>query len=126
MPSRLLAATAALSFVGSFLVPAEHARAGPTRVAAAPLAITEYLIPRDKAFPHDPAVGSDGIVWYTDQSNSFIGRLDPSTGKITDIPTPTPASGPHGIVVAPDLSVWYTAQRSGLIGHLDPKTQKIT
>jgi len=25
-----------------------------------------------EAFPHDPAVGGDGIVWYTDQQNSFI------------------------------------------------------
>ena len=54
----------------------------------------------------DPAVGPDGIVWYTDQSNSFIGRLDPATGKITDAPTPTPQSGPHGIVVAPDGTAW--------------------
>src|SRR6476469_9925390 len=94
--------------------------------AAALPTITEYQRPRPNAFPHDPAVGADGIVWYTDQNNSFIGRLDPATGKITDTPTPTPASGPHGIVVAPDLGVWYTAQRSGLVGHLDPRTMKIT
>ena len=37
--------------------------------------ITEYPLPRPKAFPHDPAVGADGIVWYTDQANSYkIGR----------------------------------------------------
>ena len=83
---RLLGATAALWFA----------------VVAFPPSITEYPLPRPNAFPHDPAVGSDGIVWYTDQSNSFIGRLDPATGKITDVPTPTPASGPHGIIVAPD------------------------
>src|SRR6266566_2417510 len=41
--------------------------------------ITEYPLPRPKAFPHDPAVGADGIVWYTDQANSYIGRLDPAT-----------------------------------------------
>jgi len=38
--------------------------------------IVEYALPRPKAFPHDPAVGADGIVWYTDQANSYIGRLD--------------------------------------------------
>ena len=58
--------------------------------APPPPTITEYQLPRPNAFPHDPAVGADGIVWYTDQNNSFIGRLDPATGKITDIPTPTP------------------------------------
>jgi virginiamycin B lyase len=92
---------------------------------ASPLAVVEYQLPRERAFPHDPAVGSDGIVWYTDQQNSFIGRLDPASGKITDYPTPTPASGPHGIVVAPDGGVWYTAQRIGKLGRLDPKTGHI-
>src|SRR6478609_728572 len=92
----------------------------------AALTVTEYRIPRPGAFPHDPAVGADGIVWYTDQNNSFIGRLDPATGKITDTPTPTPESGPHGIVVAPDGMVWYTAQPSGLIGRLDPHSMQIT
>src|SRR5450759_504375 len=84
---------------------------GLIAAAASPLAVVEYKIPRERAFPHDPAVGADGIVWYTDQQNSFIGRLDPATGKITDYPTPTAGSGPHGIVVAPDGGVWYTAQR---------------
>src|SRR5438034_1925553 len=62
-----------------------------------PPIVVEYLLPRPGAFPHDPAVGRDGIVWYTDQANSYIGRLDPASGKVTDYPTPTPASGPHGI-----------------------------
>src|SRR2546423_5359620 len=98
---------------------------GCIAAATSPLTVTEYQIPREGAFPHDPAVGRDGIVWYTDQQNSFIGRLDPATGKITDYPTPTPASGPHGIVVAPDGSVWYTAQRIGKLGRLDPGTGHI-
>jgi len=98
---------------------------GLIAAGASPLVVIEYQLPRSGAFPHDPAVGGDGIVWYTDQQNSFIGRLDPATGKITDYPTPTPASGPHGIVLAPDGSVWYTAQRIGKLGRLDPKTGHI-
>jgi virginiamycin B lyase len=88
--------------------------------------ITEYLIPRPGNFPHDPAVSASGIVWYTDQANSFIGRLDPTTGSITDIPTPTARSGPHGIDVGPDDMVWYTGQAAGIIGRLDPRTNTIT
>src|SRR5438477_6467890 len=87
--------------------------------------ITEYPLPRPKAFPHDPAVGADGIVWYTDQANSYIGRLDPATGRVTDYATPTPASGPHGIVVAPDGGVWYTANFTGRLGRLDPTSGAI-
>jgi virginiamycin B lyase len=69
---------------------------------APPPTIVEYVIPRPGNFPHDPAVAADGSVWYTDQRNSYIGRLDPETGKIVDYPTPTPGSGPHGLTVAPD------------------------
>jgi virginiamycin B lyase len=105
----------------SIVVPA----LGLIAALTAPLAVVEYQLPREGAFPHDPAVGRDGIVWYTDQQNSFIGRLDPATGKITDYPTPTPQSGPHGIVVAPDGGVWYTANRVGKLGRLDPKTGHI-
>ncbi len=47
--------------------------------AWAPPEIVEYVIPRPGNFPHDPAVAADGSVWYTDQHNSYIGRLDPAT-----------------------------------------------
>src|SRR6266550_4140973 len=87
--------------------------------------VVEYSLPRPKAFPHDPAVGADGIVWYTDQVNSYIGRLDPATGKVTDYPTPTPMSGPHGIVVAPDGGVWYTGNFTARLGRLDPVSGSI-
>src|SRR2546421_8028064 len=70
----------------------------PSRAAAT---VVEYLLPRPRAFPHDPAVGRDGIVWYTDQANSYIGRLDPATGQVPDFPTPGHGSGPPGGVAAP-------------------------
>ena len=57
------------------------------RPAPAPT-IVEYVIPRPGNFPHDPAVAKDGSIWYTDQHNSYIGHLDPETGKIVDYPTP--------------------------------------
>lgn len=98
--------------------------AGPEVARVAPT-VVEYRLPRPGAFPHDPAVASDGTVWYTDQANSFIGRLDPASGKITDWPTPTPKSGPHGLLVAPDGAIWYTANSAGHIGRLDPATGRI-
>lgn len=103
---------------------AERADSAPAAAAGA-LAVVEYAIPRADAFPHDPAVGADGIVWYTDQRNSFIGRLDPESGEFQDWPTPTPSSGPHGITVAPDGGVWYTGNSAGRLGRLDPATGEI-
>src|SRR5207253_11200402 len=96
------------------------------RAPSSPLpVVVEYPLPRPKAFPHDPAVGADGIVWYTDQANSYIGRLDPATGKLTGYATPTRMSGPHGIGVAPDGGVWYTANFVGRLGRLAPATGAI-
>jgi virginiamycin B lyase len=94
--------------------------------AAAQLVVREVLIPRASAFPHDPAVGADGAAWYTDQANSYIGRLDPVTEQIVDYATPTPNSGPHGITVTPDGFVWYTGQDTGRIGRVNPATGAIT
>jgi virginiamycin B lyase len=97
-----------------------------TAAVAFAQAVVEYPIPRSGAFPHDPAVGTDGRVWYTDQSNSYIGVLDPVSGAIRDWPTPTPNSGPHGITVTPDGFVWYTAQSTGRLGRVHPSTGAIT
>src|SRR5438132_1012908 len=105
---------------GGRLVPVPVDRAAPTNPT-----ITEYQLPRENAFPHDPAVAKDGSVWYTDQANSYIGRLDPTTGKVVDYPTPTPSSGPHGIVVAPDGGIWYTGNAAGRLGQVDPATGAI-
>src|SRR5215218_10394009 len=109
-----------------FPVALAAAAAGAVRrpAPAAPPDIVEYVIPRPGNFPHDPAVARDGTVWYTDQRNSYIGHLDPQTGKVVDFPTPTAGSGPHGITVAPDGGVWYTGQAAGLLGRLAPETGK--
>lgn len=48
------------------------------------LVVEEFLIPRANAFPHDPACTVDGVAWYTDQNNSYIGRFDPVTRAFTD------------------------------------------
>src|SRR5438876_705763 len=88
--------------------------------------IREYLLPHQGAFAHDPAVASDGSVYFADQPGSYIGRLDPETGAVKEYPTPTPNAGPHGIIVTADGMVWYTGNRVGNIGRLDPKTGTIT
>ena len=46
--------------------------------------ITEYDLPRTDAMPHDAVVGKDGMVWYSEFSQSYIGRLDPRTGSVKE------------------------------------------
>src|SRR6476660_9589560 len=88
-----------VALTASFITSAapDHRRTSPAAV--------EYVIPRPGNFPHDPAVAADGSVWYTDQRNSYIGHLNPQTGKVVDFPTPTTSSGPHGITVDPDRGI---------------------
>ncbi|MBV9647485.1 MAG: hypothetical protein JO043_08485, partial [Candidatus Eremiobacteraeota bacterium] len=92
---------------------------GKSGAAEAPRVI-EYRLPRANAFPHDPALAPDGMVWYADQATSHVGRLDPASGAVVDVATPTPNAGPHGITVAPDGMVWFTENSAGRIGRLDP------
>ena len=51
--------------------------------------------------PHDVAPAADGTVWYSGQANGTLGRLDPSTGTVTEFPL-GPGSAPHGVIVGPD------------------------
>ncbi len=90
------------------------------------LTIVEWVIPRMNSFPHDPAVDSKGVAWWTDSDNSFIGRWDPMTGATMDWPTPTPDCRPLGLVADDRDHIWYTGQSCNRIGELDPVTGTIT
>jgi len=46
--------------------------------------LTEYDLPRRESQPHDVAVDADGMVWYNDHGNQYIGRLNPRTGEIEE------------------------------------------
>src|SRR6516225_9523936 len=60
--------------------------------------IREWDVPTKGAHPHDPAVGADGALWFTEQMVSKLGRLDPATGEIKEYPLKGKNDGPHGLV----------------------------
>jgi virginiamycin B lyase len=84
--------------------------------------IKEWAVPTKGAHPHDPAVGADGALWFTEQMANQIGRLDPKTGEFKEYPLKVTNSGPHGLVSDRDGDIWFTANFAGYIGRLDPKT----
>jgi len=88
--------------------------------------IREWDVPTPKARPHDPAVGPDESLWFTEQLVNKLGRLDPSTGTIREFPLKTPNTGPHGLAADRDGNIWFTGNYSGLIGKLDPRTGNVT
>src|SRR5262245_55264023 len=56
---------------------------------------------------HDVAPAPDGSVYYSGQARGVLGRVDPKTGKVENIPIGS-GSAPHGVIIGPDGSPWMT------------------
>src|SRR5438067_2443464 len=87
--------------------------------------IKEWDVPTKGAHPHDPAVGMDGALWFTEQMQNKIGRVDPSTGSFKEFPLKVDDSGPHGLVADSEGNIWFTGNFRGYIGKLDVKTGEV-
>ena len=87
--------------------------------------IREWEVPTPNSRPHDPAVGTDGSLWYTGQQSNTLGKLDPKTGKIKEYSLKIPNSGPHGLVADKGGNIWFTANYGGYIGNLNPLTGEV-
>lgn len=90
--------------------------------AAAPVGvIDEYgsgISP--SAYPADIAAGPDGAMWFTEYAGNRIGRIDPSTGAITEYGGMTAEARPRGITAGPDGNLWFTEFNAGKIGRITP------
>ena len=98
----------------------------PATVANLRVTIHEWDIPSKGGHPHDPAVGPDGSLWFTEQMVSKLGRLDPQTGEMKEFPLKGPNDGPHGLVADRDGNIWYTGNFAAYIGKLNPRTGEVT
>lgn len=90
------------------------------------ITIKEWDVPTKGAHPHDPAVGADGALWFTEQMQNKIGRVDPATGAFKEYPLKIENSGPHGLTSDRDGNIWFTGNFAHYIGKLDPKTGAVT
>src|SRR6266436_7963186 len=84
--------------------------------------IREWDVPTKGAHPHDPAVGTDGALWFTEQLQNKLGRVDPKTGVFQEYALKIEDSGPHGLVADSSGNIWFTGNAKGYIGKLDPRT----
>jgi streptogramin lyase len=91
--------------------------------------ITEYDLPRNSIEPHDVIIGKDGNAYYTNFGEQNLGRLDPKTGKVTEIALPELKKGwPQGSLgIRPDSdgNLWFGMMYQGAIGKLDVATLKV-
>ena len=89
------------------------------------VSIKEWDVPTKGAHPHDPAVGMDGALWFTEQMQNKIGRVEPSTGAFKELPLKVDNSGPHGLVADAEGNIWFTGNFAHYIGKLDPQTGEV-
>ncbi len=93
--------------------------------AAQAAEVKYYDVPRG-AHPHDVAADPrpDGPVWYTAQHQGALGRLDPKSGKVEQIPLGE-GSRPHGVIIGPDRGLWITDSGLNAIVRVDPQTRAV-
>ncbi len=58
------------------------------------------------------------------QRQGALGRLDPATGEVEQIPLGD-GSAPHGVIVGPDGAPWITDGGLNAIVRVDPKTEEV-
>ncbi len=66
------------------------------------------------------------MIWYSDYSRGYLGRLDPKTGAVKEWPSPSgPTSLPYGITTYNDI-IWYSESgvKPNTLVRFDPKTEK--
>jgi virginiamycin B lyase len=83
-----------------------------------------YELPKGGGYPHDVAVGADGIVWYTAQRGGALGRVDTRTGNVELIPLGHRAA-PHGVIIGPDGAPWITEGGTNSIVRVDAETREV-
>ena len=83
-------------------------------------------MPHADSRPRRVAITPDDIIWYSDYSRGYLGRLDPRTGDVTEFASPGgPKSQPYGITAIGD-AVWYSESNTSpnTLVRFDAKTRK--
>jgi virginiamycin B lyase len=91
--------------------------------------ITEWDLPRPTIEPHDVVVDSKGTVWFSNFGEQTVGKFDPKSGKLTEIPVPEVKKGsPLGalsIRLDREENLWLGMMYQAAIGKLDAKSEKL-
>jgi streptogramin lyase len=90
--------------------------------------ITEYALPRAIMQPHDVILDADGMVWFSEFGEQFLGKLDPKTGKVTEYPLPVLKPGfPTGTLdleIDQDGNLWLGMMYQAGIAKFDRKNEQ--
>ncbi|MBV8824908.1 MAG: carboxypeptidase regulatory-like domain-containing protein [Bradyrhizobiaceae bacterium] len=90
--------------------------------------ITEYDLPRPAIAPHDVRADRDGMIWYSNFVEPFLGRLDPRTGEHAEYAVPVLKPGfPTGsLAMEPDEdgNWWLALMFQGGLAKFDVRTKR--
>jgi virginiamycin B lyase len=90
--------------------------------------ITEYELPRKTIAPHDVRADREGMIWYSNFVEPFLGRLDPRTGDHVEYALPVLKPGfPTGtLAMEPDGegNWWLAMMFQGGLAKFDPRSKK--
>ena len=88
---------------------------------------TEYDLPKPTRQPHDVIVDSAGVAWYASFGEQILGKLDPTTGKVTEYPIPLlkprAPTGILGMRFDKDENPWLAMQFQAGVARFDKKTE---
>lgn len=92
--------------------------------------VTEYAMPRETIAPHDVRRDAQGIVWFSEFSEQFLGALDPRTGHVTEyaIPMLKPRFPTGALDLEPDQdgNLWLALMFQGGLVKFDPRARRFT
>jgi len=92
--------------------------------------ITEYELPRLELATHDVSGDAQGNIWYSTHRSSYVGKLDPKTGKVAEFHVPDVEEGSHPgthwIHVDKKGIVWGSENWAHNIWRLDPKSMQFS
>ena len=98
------------------------------RGRATRVVITEYDLPRPTIAPHDVRTDGDGMIWYSNFVEPFLGRLDPRTGAHVEYAVPVLKQGfPTGsLAMEPDEegNWWLALMFQGGLAKFDVRTKR--
>ncbi len=82
--------------------------------------ITEYDLPRKTIAPHDVRTDAEGLVWYSNFVENFLGRLDPKSGAHVEfaypIVKPNSPTGALALEADGEGNLWLAAMfQTGLV-----------
>ena len=87
--------------------------------------LTTYDLPHERALGRRIAITPDDVVWYTDYTRGMLGRVDPTNGRVTEMPLPGGAASlPYGMAKDAQGRIWVTESgpKGAILQGFDPST----